>query len=553
MAISRKVNISQVEDRLKNGNKLVFYPDEKLPQQMPVTEEPAEEAKNVKKKRKRSGAEGDFGSFVPGVHTLRFRIWASFIIMTVVMLAVTWLVGIFFLQPGYTMLQKASIESLGNEIYKEFVGHETAQLSAAGADAAAFDNYIREKSRTEGCSIFIFNYDDGGNTVVRYSSTTGTGLEANNLNKNVRDWLKTVVEEDGTPYTFDSLSTGEIRNDAIVIYCAKKNIGGVTYYVYVSAAQPSFQFTGFSVTTVLLIVTAVLIISGLLVAYFVSGYASKPVKQLSKEIVEKDEAGERKALAPSGFTEIDELKQAFNKAMDSVESNNRFRRDLLANVSHDMKTPLTMIQAYAEMIRDITAGNKVKCSQNASTIIAETARLNSLINEVVELSKLEAGVAEIQRRSFDYTEKVNEVIGRFVGLNEARGYMISAEVDKGLFVDGDPDTIDRVLYNLIGNAINYTGDDKTVAVIARRVGDNVETHVLDTGKGIAAEDLPAVWDKYYRLAQDKRRVMGSGLGLSIVKTVLEKHRVEYGVISEVGKGSDFYFCLPMISQGKIKP
>lgn len=550
---TKKINIAEVEDKLKNGNKLVFYPDAKIPQQIDLEEPEQAEAPEVKKKKKRKPlGNGDFEPFVPGVHTIRFRIWASFIIMTVTMLAVTWLVGLFFFPTGYSSLQKAGLESLGNELYHEFVDYQTAIESPENKVTKDFKAFVEKVSTEQNCSIFIFVYGEDDDAEVKYASTIGTGLVATNLNENVKEWLKGVVEEEDRGYTFDSLSTDEIKNDSIVVYGAKKQIAGEMYYVYISSALPTFNLSGFSITTVLLILTAVLIVAGLFIAYFISGYASRPIKQLAKEITEKDEKGERKPLAPSGFTEIDELKLSFSKAMDSVESNNRFRRDLLANVSHDMKTPLTMIQAYAEMIRDITAGNKVKCAQNANTIIAETARLNSLINEVMDLSKLEAGVVDIHRRSFDYTEKVNEVISRFVGLNEARGYKLSAVVDKGLFVDGDPDTIDRVLYNLIGNAINYTGDDKSVTVIVKRIKDHVETHVLDTGKGIAKEDMPAVWDKYYRLAQDKRRVMGSGLGLSIVKTVLEKHRVEFGVISEVGKGSDFYFCLPIIAKDKEK-
>ena len=528
----KKVNISEIENRLKHGNRLVFYPNEKRPKQMPVTADPAEEVQTKKKKKLHSS---DLEPFVPGVHTMRFRIWVSFIIMTVVMLAITWIVGMFFFPAGFSSLQKVGLEGLGNDIFAEFIESES--------DDTSLKSKLEQISSERSCSIFIFSLEPGGRT---YSSTRGTGLEATGLSASVKEWFISAVEQENKAYTFDSFSEPLIKSDSMVVYGEKRDVDGTLYYVYISCALPSFDLSGFSITTVLLILTAVLIASGIVIAYLVSGYASKPIKELSTEVTELDEQGERKPLKPSGFTEVDDLKHAFNKAIDAVESNNRFRRDLLANVSHDMKTPLTMIQAYAEMIRDITAGNKEKTSQNANTIIAETTRLNALINEVMDLSKLEAGVVELERCSFDYTEKVDEVISRFVGLSDIKGYKISAEVEKGLFVDGDPDTIDRVLYNLIGNAINYTGDDKKVHVICKRVGDSVETHVLDTGKGIDKESMHAVWDKYYRLVQDKRRIMGSGLGLSIVKTVLDLHCVEYGVISEVGKGSDFYFCLPAV-------
>ena len=524
------------ENRLAGGNKLVFYPNEKLPvaiSAVSIDESvPSEEDKSSRKKQ--------LEKFVPRVHTIRFRVWTAFLIMTVVLIAVMWIVGLVFFPTGYTLLQKSGLQKAGEALRENFVSYEL--------EGRQFKKYVDDFSRDQSCSVFIFSYDSAGKIVANYSSTIGVGLNAAGINESVETWFVGEIKEENKNYTFDSFSTEEIKYDSIVVYGTKTTVAATTYYIYISSTTPSFSLSGFSLTTVLLVLTIVLLTAGFFVAYIVSGYASNPIKKLANEVSARKEGGAG-GLEASGFAEIDELKDAFDKAMTEVESNNRFRRDLLANVSHDMRTPLTMIQAYAEMIRDISGGNKEKSAKNAATIIAETVRLNSLINEVMELSKLEAGVVEINRRNFDFTEKVKEVIDRFMGLNEARGFNISADIQKGLFADGDPDNIDRVLYNLIGNAINYTGDNKKVTVVCKKVGDKIETHIIDSGKGIAKEDLPAVWDKYYRLVQDKRRVMGSGLGLSIVKTVLDLHAVEYGVISELGVGSDFYFCLPAVKSG----
>lgn len=196
------------------------------------------------------------------------------------------------------------------------------------------------------------------------------------------------------------------------------------------------------------------------------------------------------------------------------------------------------------MIRDISGGNKEKSAKQAQVIIDETDRLTALINEVVELSKLESGFMQLNVSEFDLSARVAETIKRF-GIMKEKGYKLESDVQPGLLVRGDGDKIDRVVYNLIGNALNYTGADKRVIVRCRAEGGVARVEVEDTGKGMTEEELRTVWDKYYRLAQDKRRVVGSGLGLSIVKSILELHKTTFGVESEKGAGSVFWFELPL--------
>ena len=134
---------------------------------------------------------------------------------------------------------------------------------------------------------------------------------------------------------------------------------------------------------------------------------------------------------------------------------------------------------------------------------------------------------------------------KFSYLCERHGYDIRLDVDDGVTVDADKNKIGQVLHNLIGNAVNYTGDDKRVFVSLKRRGNVVRFSVKDTGKGIPAEDLKEIWDRYYRSHEShKRPVQGTGLGLSIVRTVLEKHSFGYGVESQVGQGSTFYVDFP---------
>ena len=217
------------------------------------------------------------------------------------------------------------------------------------------------------------------------------------------------------------------------------------------------------------------------------------------------------------------------------------QRDLIANVSHDLRTPLTMLKAYAEMIRDLSGDNPVKRNEHLEIIINETDRLSAMVNDILDLSKLESGRQKLEPTSFGIRGKLSEIIDRFKGVSERMGYNIHFTPDEERTVCCDVVKIEQVIYNLINNAINYTGDDKQVYVRQINQPDGVLIEVEDTGDGIEEEKIKLIFDKYYRSENHKREVVGTGLGLSIVKAVLKLHGYDYGVRSTLGKGSVFWF------------
>ena len=148
--------------------------------------------------------------------------------------------------------------------------------------------------------------------------------------------------------------------------------------------------------------------------------------------------------------------------------------------------------------------------------------------------------------SINLSEFVHTVIERFDYLVETAGYSIERDIEDELYTDADVEKLEQVVYNLIGNAVNYTGDDKRIIVGLKRTdGGKIRFTVSDTGKGIPPEEIDTIWDRYYRSSEThKRPIRGTGLGLSIVKTILQKHGFEFGVESEVGKGSTFYVLFP---------
>lgn len=296
----------------------------------------------------------------------------------------------------------------------------------------------------------------------------------------------------------------------------------------------------------LLIAIFVLVLS-FAVSSAISGLLTKPIAEMTEKA---------KLLARGDFSvdfhgksyggEMEQLAATLNFARDEISRSDRMQKELIANVSHDFKTPLTMIKAYASMIQEISGDNPEKRAKHTQVIIDEADRLTSLVNDVLDLSKIRSGIETLKPTVFDLSSYTQDVLERFGYLSEKDGYRFDAEIEEGLYTCADCVKIGEVLYNLIGNAVNYTGEDKKVRVVLRRQPDGtVLFSVTDTGKGIRPEELSTIWDRYYRSSEaHKRPVKGTGLGLSIVRTILEKHNFRFGVESTVGKGSTFYVIFP---------
>ena len=202
-----------------------------------------------------------------------------------------------------------------------------------------------------------------------------------------------------------------------------------------------------------------------------------------------------------------------------------------------------MIGGYAEVMRDIPGENT---PENMQIVIDETNRLSSLVTELLDFSKLQAGTLKMAPAPFNLTESISAILTRYNKLKEQDGYQILFTPVADCTVVADESRIGQVVYNLINNALTYTGADKTVTVTQTIEGDMARIAIHDSGKGIPADELPLIWNRYYRAKENhKRAIQGSGLGLSIVRSILEAHNVPYGVDSQEGEGTTFWFKLPL--------
>ena len=182
-------------------------------------------------------------------------------------------------------------------------------------------------------------------------------------------------------------------------------------------------------------------------------------------------------------------------------------------------------------------------------IIDEAARLSELVNDMLDISRIQTGAIRPKFETVNLTELIRDTIARYERLVGRNGFSLSFWGGEDVFVSADRGMILQVIYNLLNNAINYSGNDKTVVVRQTVASDTVRISVIDSGEGIDAEFLPHIWDRYYKVDKVHRRAtVGTGLGLSIVKGVLELHSASYGVNSTWGVGSEFWFELGLLKK-----
>ena len=297
-------------------------------------------------------------------------------------------------------------------------------------------------------------------------------------------------------------------------------------------------------------IAGVMLGAAFLLAALLSRIVARPLITITQK-AERLAAGEFEVdFSGEGYREVEELADTLQYAANEIGATGRLQRELIANISHDLRTPLTMIKGYGEIMRDIPGENT---PENIQAVIDEATRLSQLVGDLMNLSKLQAGILKPQLGVFDLTELLQDTMRRYDTLIRHRGYHIEFSLQDNVLVEADRTMILQVLYNLINNAVNYTGESMRVLVTESVSQNVVRISVADDGEGIPPEQIGNIWDRYYRVDREhKQAVMGTGLGLSIVKSVLEAHAARYGVESAVGVGSVFWFELPVVPAPRME-
>ncbi len=448
---------------------------------------------------------------------LNVKVWLYLILFSFSILVFIWLFQIMFLNSYYESAKSKEIDQVVKELETKYNNNETF---ISMLDTLTYKNNMCVEIEVE--------------DIVTYTSGSNNRNCANiNILKKYKNVFK-ASDKDEENYKI----LNPLYKDKILIKAIKLN---ENTFMYINTQLEPLDSTVSILKNQFIFVTCLVLFLSFLLALLISRKLSKPIEKITeKSKLLANGNMEVKFNTDTGIAELNQLAISLNYASSEIAKTNELRRDLMANVSHDLKTPLTMIKAYSEMIRDITYKDHEKMNNNLKTIIDETDRLNLLVEDILTLTKLESNTIRLEKQKLNLNDLIKSIISRYKIFNE---YKLIFNADKDYTIYADKKRIEQVFYNLINNAINYTGKDNKVFINLIDLDKYIKVEVTDTGNGIKPEDMDKIWDKYYTTNKNhKRAVAGTGIGLSIVKNILELHNYKYGVKSSE-KGTTFYFLI----------
>jgi two-component system sensor histidine kinase BaeS len=306
---------------------------------------------------------------------------------------------------------------------------------------------------------------------------------------------------------------------------------------------PEKQFLS-SLKQLLLVLAGFMLLTGAAVSYCLARSITAPIRQLDSA-VKQVAGGDLSATVPvTTGDEIGNLASGFNSMTAKLRSNDTLRRRFLAGVAHELRTPLTILKANLEGVRD---GVIESTTDQVASMTEEIDRMTKLVGDLRDLTLLEAGQLKLDKAAIDLNETVGNVVLRVNPLAAGQGVAIEADLAGGLpLVQGDVVRMTQVLDNLLLNAVKYTEPGGQVRVKSGRSGALVTIEIIDNGAGIAAEDLPHIFEHFYRADPSRAKASGgSGLGLAIVRQIVDAHGGNIEVESRPGHGSRFIVSLPI--------
>lgn len=466
---------------------------------------------------------------------MKVKMFAYLALFSLIVLGVIWLFQITLLKPVYHSSVRRQTEGAARSI------------SYLDTDSGDYQSNVYDIASRYGLCVSVFKIAEtsSGKTaeeIVRAHTANACIIHSTFTNEGLFSELYAQALQSGDGTCLEELGTDSPGSGASFICAALKDGDGAAFLTVVNKNVQPVDATVATLRLQMIYISLILICVSALAAYIISSRVTRPVAAMNEEAKKLAKGDYNVNFSGGSYLETCQLAGTLNYAAEELSKLDTMQKELIGNISHDLRTPLTMIAGYSEVMRDIPGE---MTAENMQIVIDETNRLSSLVNDMLDLSRLTGGKREIRRTLFSLTECVRETVRRFSKLKSVQGYTVTFTADRDVYVNADETLILQVIYNLVSNAVNYTGDDKSVEIL-QDVKDGIcRITVSDTGDGIPPEKLPYIWDRYYRTGDfHKRAVCGTGLGLSIVKGALILHGAQFGVSSTVGKGSSFWFELP---------
>lgn len=350
--------------------------------------------------------------------------------------------------------------------------------------------------------------------------------------------IVTTTFDNGGEALFDSNSSN-IKN--AYIYSKLSKVNDENVLIMLSTSIVPLQSTIDTMYDQFNIIIIVVVIATILLALCLSSLIVKPIKKIEMEATNLPSGKYDHKLIKTDAREIENLNNTLARANEEIIKADVARKELIGNVSHDLRTPLTMIVGYGEMIRDFPEENN---AENINVIINEAKRLSTLVDDLLDLSKVESGKIEFHNKDIKISDLLGSVYDQFEPYCKANNIELVLNVeDSDVVVSVDDNRLKQVLHNFMSNALNYNDANDTKIIIGEEKVDGAyRIYVYDNGSGVKEEDKDKIWNRYYKVDKEhKRSHIGSGIGLSLCKDILDKMGYKYGVDSVYKEYSKFYF------------
>ena len=482
---------------------------------------------------------------------IRRRVFAYLAAFVAFVLALLWLMQIVWLDDFYRWDKTRQITQAADAVESN-IGNE--QLSAL-IDRLAQQNDVCILLLDSSKHVFLSSDDIHYCLIHRMSS------------RDLSFWCSMIPENGDTltelfniaPFGGDQYNSHQFRGNVPKmeddkkqsLLCARRVTlpDGTDGYLLLNSIITPLDSTVATLRTQLMLITIIVLLGATLLAMLIS-------RKVTRSIVETSEAAHSLSrgqyeIPPHGceYREMAELNGTLVYAAKELSQVENLQHELIANISHDLRTPLTMIGGYVEMMRDIPGE---ATPENMQVIIDETQRLTSLVNELLDFSRLQTGALALNPAPYPFTASVQAITDRVSRMVQQNGYQVVFHPQAQVKAIADEQRIAQVVYNLVGNALTYTGEDKTVEIHQEVIGKMVRLTIHDSGKGIAPEELPKIWRRFYQAESSHRNSSGAGLGLSMVQWIANLHGGTITAESTPGKGSTFTFTLPLKPNCKVQ-
>lgn len=444
-------------------------------------------------------------------NSIKFKTFVYLLIFSIITLLLLWIVQVQFLGVFYEKYQIENIENVAS------------QIKINPNDFVSIENYAYQNNM---CIQIISE-----NETVNYN-TKNPGCFLGSKNTKIQKYQSDLILK---KKTYIKLYSPITHKKSILYAITIEN-----KYIFLNTTLEDINATTTLLKNQLIYIVFILILLAAVMSVIISNMLNKPllgIIEKSKDLGKKDVNFDK-----TNIDELDELCDVLTVASSEMNKTEKLRQNLLANVSHDLKTPLTMIRAYAEKLKDFNYKTTDDKNKDIDVIISESERLNLLVNDILDLSKIENDKDNLNIEKYDLIENINSILKRYDIYVKDDKYNIVTDLPKSAIISADKLKIEQVIYNLINNAIEHTGDDKFVKIEVKKKKDGYLVSITNTGHGIEESEKSLVWTRYYKKEKNhKRNIVGTGLGLSIVKEILDKHGYEYGIDSVIDDHTTFYF------------